>query len=124
MRTIKITNITNLLNKRNTKKNTEVIVEYVDGMIKKSFTIKPNDVMYLTHNTIPPSIHRLRILGLITVDEINNMEMNLMLNEVNRSKSYTNDLNVELNNEILDTDEQLNDDLLDRRGSKKTRKIN
>jgi hypothetical protein len=75
MKAYKITNITHLLGKRNVKYNTELDAEYVDGMMKKTLTIKPQESTYLSLQTLPISIHRLRIKGLVTVKEISDKEM-------------------------------------------------
>ena len=70
MNTYKITNITNLLAKRNRKFNTTIAIEYIDKMTKKIINIIPNNSVYLTVSTLPLSIHRLRIKNLIIVNEV------------------------------------------------------
>ena len=79
MTTFKITNITNLLGKRGFMHNSEVEAEYIDGMIKKTLKIKPQETVYLTLNSLPLSIHRLRIKGLVTVSEISKKELKSIL---------------------------------------------
>lgn len=71
MSTYKITNITNFLGKRDYNYNSNLDVEFVDNMMKKIVTIKPNDSVYLTIQSLPLSIHRLRVKNLITVSETN-----------------------------------------------------
>jgi len=73
MSTYKITNITNFLGKRDYKYNSNLDVEFVDNMIKKIVTIKPNDNVYLTIPTLPLSVHRLRVKNLITVSEVDDV---------------------------------------------------
>ena len=73
MSTYKITNITNFLGKRDYKYNSNLDVEFVDNMIKKIVTIKPNDSVYLTISTLPLSVHRLRVKNLITVSEVDDV---------------------------------------------------
>jgi hypothetical protein len=79
MRTFKITNITNLLGKRSFKQNSELEADYIDGMLKKTLKIKSGETVYLTHQSLPLSIHRLRIKGLVTVSEISGKEMSTMV---------------------------------------------
>jgi len=74
MNTYKITNITNLLAKRDRKANTTLAIEYSDRMIKKTINVKPNDTVFLTVSTLPLSVHRLRIKNLISVTEVNPAE--------------------------------------------------
>ena len=75
MNIYKITNITNLLAKRNRKFNITIAIEYIDKMTKKIINVKPNDSVYLTISTLPLSIHRLRIKNLIIVTEITATEL-------------------------------------------------
>jgi len=76
MSTYKITNITNYLGKRDYKFNSNIDVEFVDNMVKKTITLKPNDVAYLSIPSLPLSVHRLRVKNFITVSEVNNSEIN------------------------------------------------
>ena len=75
MSTYKITNITNHAGKRDFKFNSVLDVEYVDDMVKKVVKIKPGDSIYLTTGSLPLSVHRLRVKGLITVVEIGAVEL-------------------------------------------------
>ena len=75
MSTYKITNITNLAGKRDFKFNSALDVEYVDDMVKKVVKIKPGDSIFLTTNSLPLSVHRLRVKGLVTVVQISQSEL-------------------------------------------------
>jgi hypothetical protein len=75
MSTYKITNITNLAGKREFKYNSVLDIDYVDEMMKKTISVKPGDVLYLTVPTLPLSVHRLRVKKLITVTEISPEEL-------------------------------------------------
>lgn len=75
MNTYKITNITNLTAKRDRKHNTTINIEYVDKMVNKIITVKPNATVYLTVSSLPLSVHRLRIKNLITVIEVDSVEV-------------------------------------------------
>jgi hypothetical protein len=75
MSTYRITNITNLAGKRDFKYNSVLDINYVDGMMKKIKKVKPGDTMFLTVSTLPLSIHRLRVKGLITVIEVGSKEL-------------------------------------------------
>lgn len=70
MSTYKITNITNFLGKRDYNYNSNLDIEFVDNMMKKAVTIKPNDDVYLTISSLPLSVHRLRVKNLISVLEV------------------------------------------------------
>lgn len=88
----KITNITNLLGKREFKNNSILDIEYVDGMLKKKIQIRPNETIYLSLNKLPISIHKLRIKGLVTVTEISEKELN---NAMNNKKKILSDIEEE-----------------------------
>lgn len=75
MNTYKITNITNLLGKRDRKSNTTISFDYVNKMTKKTINIKPNDSVYLSVPTLPLSVHRLRIKNLIIITEVDASEL-------------------------------------------------
>lgn len=82
MSTYKITNISQLAAKRDAKYNSIIDIEYVDEMVKKIISVKPNETIYLTVSSLPLSVHRLRIKNLITVNEISASELNKLLNDV------------------------------------------
>src|SRR5208282_418507 len=70
MVTYKISNITNTFAKRHSYFNTNVNLEYVDGIFKKSRILSPGQSLYLSLSTLPVEIHKLRAKGLITVVEV------------------------------------------------------
>lgn len=70
MSTYKITNITHLAGKRDFKHNSVLDITVVNGMIKDTMKLKPDDSVYLTVNSLPLSVHRLRVKGLVTVVEV------------------------------------------------------
>lgn len=86
MSTYKITNITNLANKRDFKFNSVLDIEYVDNMVKKVVKIKPGNTVYLTVSSLPLSVHKLRVKNLITVVEISASEL---ANSMNTPKTET-----------------------------------
>jgi hypothetical protein len=69
MNTYKITNITNQLHKRDINFKTPVKIEYIDDRKKKVTEVKTGENLFLTVATLPLSIHRLRIKGLINISE-------------------------------------------------------
>ena len=75
MNTYKITNITNLAAKRDSKFNSVLDIEYVDKMSKKIIKLKAGDTVFLTVPTLPLSVHRLRIKNFITVSEVSSQEV-------------------------------------------------
>jgi len=70
----KITNITNLLGKRDFKFNSNINIDYVDGLLKKTMVVKPGDNVVLSIDSLPLSVHRLRVKNLVTVMEIGEAE--------------------------------------------------
>lgn len=74
MSTYKITNITNLAGKRDNRYNSTLEVEYVDEMMKKTVKIKPASTLYLSIPSLPLSVHRLRVKGLVSVVEVSGEE--------------------------------------------------
>jgi hypothetical protein len=75
MSTYKITNITHIGVRRDFKFNSELDIEYVDNMSKKIIKLKPGKSIYLSIKTLPLSVHRLRLKGLITVEEVDATEL-------------------------------------------------
>jgi len=83
MKTYKITNTTNLVGRRDAKYNTIVDIEYIDNRMKKAIKLNAGDTVYLTVNSLPLSIHRLRIKKLISVIEISANELNETMKKAN-----------------------------------------
>lgn len=70
MSTYKLTNTTNLAGKRDFKYNSVLDITVVEGMVKNTMKLKPGDTVYLTVASLPLSVHRLRVKGLVTVVEV------------------------------------------------------
>jgi hypothetical protein len=87
MKTYKITNTTNLVGRRDSKYNTIVNIEYIDNRIKKNTKLKAGDTVFLTVESLPLSIHRLRIKNLITVTEISATELAEKMEKTNPKAS-------------------------------------
>lgn len=75
MNTFKITNITNLANKRGGTHNMNVDVEYVDNLLKKKINLKPGETFYLTTQKLPTSIYKLQVKSLISITEVSGNEL-------------------------------------------------
>lgn len=75
MANFKITNITSTLAKRHSNYNTPLNVDYVDGFKKFSYSLRPNEELFLSTNTLPLSVHNLRMKSLVTVVEISSKEL-------------------------------------------------
>lgn len=75
MVTYKITNITNLVGKRDMKYNSILNIDYVDSMMKKTIKIMPGETVYLKISSLPLSVHRLRVKKLVSVVEITDTEL-------------------------------------------------
>jgi len=106
MNTYKITNLTNTVGKRDPKFNATLDLDYVDAMMKKSIKIKPSETIFLQISTLPLSIHRLRVKGLISVVEVgpselkNNMETT---NKLRKPKKEAVAETVEVTDEVKAT---------------------
>ena len=86
MNTYKITNITNLAHKRDIKYNSPINIEYVDNRVKKVAILKAGDTMFLSVQSLPLSVHRLRIKNLITISEISPAELSKKIEAANPKK--------------------------------------
>jgi len=75
MNTYKITNITNLVGKRDPKFNSIANIEYVDNRTRKIIALKPSESVFLTVQSLPLSVHRLRIKKLIDIVEVSPAEL-------------------------------------------------
>jgi hypothetical protein len=75
MNTYRITNLTNTAGKRDFKFNSQLDIEYVDNMIRKTVTVKPGASLYLTVPSLPMSVHKLRAKNLISVVEVSAKEL-------------------------------------------------
>lgn len=82
MNTYKITNLTNTVGKRETKFNSILDIDYVDSMVKKTIKVKPGETVYLTINSLPLSVHRLRVKNLVSVVEIDDTELKDIMNSL------------------------------------------
>jgi len=106
MNTYKITNTTNLVGRRDVKYNKTVDIEYIDNRVKKNVKLKAGDTVFLTVNSLPLSIHRLRIKNLITVTEISAAEFNKKIKKtkpkkVKKTKAEKKPIVVDKNNEVV-----------------------
>ena len=75
MNTYKITNLTNQLGRRDSKYNSVVDIEYIDNRAKKVAKLKPSETVFLSVQSLPLSVHRLRIKNVITVSEVSAAEL-------------------------------------------------
>ena len=66
----RIKNITNLLDKRHRLYNTIVKIDHYDGFLKKEIELKPDMDIIMSHRILPLSIERLRMAGLILINQI------------------------------------------------------
>ncbi len=81
MSTYKITNVTNLLGKRDFKYNSTLEIEYIDKITKKIIKLSAGETIFLVVPSLPLSVHRLRIKNLITVAEISANELEKIIND-------------------------------------------
>lgn len=80
MNTYKITNITNKKGKRDPKFNSILNIEYVDNRTKKTIKLVAGDKVYLSVQSLPLSIHRLRLKKLVEIEEVSPAELKKHLN--------------------------------------------
>jgi hypothetical protein len=78
MSTYKITNITDKLHKRDVHFKTPVKIQYIDNRMKKVSEVKTGESLFLTVDTLPLSIHRLRVKGLVDVVDASVAEIKKM----------------------------------------------
>ena len=79
MNTYKITNVTNLVGKRDPKFNSVVNVEYIDNRTRKVKVLKPSESVFLTVQSLPLSVHRLRRKKLVDIVEISPAELQITM---------------------------------------------
>jgi hypothetical protein len=75
MNTYKITNITNLAGKRDINYNKVLDIVYLNNRIKQVKKLKAGQDMFLSIQSLPLSVHRLRIKGLISISEVSAAEL-------------------------------------------------
>lgn len=75
MNTYKITNITDGLGKRHPNFNSTLDIRFVDQMERKTMKLEPKKTIYFTATSLPLSLHRFRIKGLVNVTEVTAQEL-------------------------------------------------
>lgn len=70
MNTYKITNVTNLFGKRDSKFNSIVNIDYIDNRTRKVLTLKPNETVFLTVQSLPLSVRKMSMKKMIDVSEV------------------------------------------------------
>lgn len=118
----KIKNITNLLGKRDINKNKTLSIDFNNKFEKTTFTLKVNDVLYISLPTIPINLHQLRMKSFITITQIseneylhltghkNNVKLELerKLSEIKtKTEKKNNKKNIDTNVDILPDTEQV-----------------
>jgi hypothetical protein len=94
MKYFKINNLTNTLKKRDVRFNTVLDISYIDGMIKKIKKVYPDQVLFLELPSLPLSLHKMRINGLVTVTEINKNEFLFEQNKEKQKKIVPKEIKV------------------------------
>jgi len=75
MSTFKVTNRTSTRAKRDVNFNSTVDIDYIDDMERKVIGLKPNETIYFTAKSLPLSLHKLRIKGLVSVTEVSDSQL-------------------------------------------------
>lgn len=90
----KITNLTDLLNKRDVDYNRKLTIDYLENMTNKKIDILPKQSTYIKINNLSLTAHKLRVKGLISVVEITedrfNEEYEKMKIRKNKTTSSSN----------------------------------
>lgn len=81
MNTYKIINITDKLGKREMNSNSPLKIEYLDGMERKTMILKPNEEVYFTTNSLPISLHKYRVKGLVSISDVTDKELRKIKSE-------------------------------------------
>ena len=89
MNTYKITNITNLSNKREFKHNSSLDITYVDNLKTNKVTIKAGETIFLRVNSLPMSVRKLRVENLVTVTEVGDIELEEVIDSKRKPKLVT-----------------------------------
>jgi hypothetical protein len=87
MEYFKIKNITNELDKRNSKYNTNIEFNYVDGMRNKVVSIEPGNEIFFQCNELPLSLRKLKLNGFVIVNVISKDLFYLELNKLNKTQT-------------------------------------
>ena len=99
----KITNITNQLGRRDPNFNSILDIEYIDGFIKKTFKLMPNQTVFMNLVSLPLSVHKMRIKKFVIVNEVSD---SVVQNEMNKYIVVNNIIN---NNNTVIEDNTNND---------------
>lgn len=75
MSTFKITNRTSTRAKRDVNYNSILDIDFIDEMERKVIGLKPDETIYFTAKSLPLSLHKLRIKGLVSVVEISDSQL-------------------------------------------------
>jgi len=87
--TYKITNITDKLGKRDVNFNSTLSIKYIDEMEKKTISLKPKHTIYYTTSSLPLSLHKYRVKGLVSIEEVSDKELE-KIKGVNNTESKEN----------------------------------
>jgi len=79
MKYFKIRNVTDSLGKREIRFNSDLDVEFITGFVKDSIVLKPNQQLYMKTKTLPITLHKMRLQGLISIVEVDSKEYELEL---------------------------------------------
>lgn len=102
MNTYKIKNTTKNLAKRDQQFNSEVRIEYVDEMEKKVMFLKPDQTLFFTAASLPLSVRRLNVKGLISVSEIGPKELKKAIAD-SKNKTQKPQVSVKKENKAVET---------------------
>ena len=75
MITYKITNLTAKLGKRDANFNSTLKIGYLDGMERKHMYLKPTEEIYFTTDSLPISLHKYRVKGLVSISDVTYKEL-------------------------------------------------
>lgn len=93
MKTYKITNVTNLFGKRDSQFNSVINIDYIDKRTRKVITLKPNETVYLTVQSLPLSVRKMNLKKMIDVIEVNLKSVEKKLIPKNKNKTVNKKIN-------------------------------
>lgn len=90
MKTYKIKNITHELGARDANYNKQLDIEYLDGIFKKTYKLKPNETIHISTRDLCMSTHDLRIKGFIIVDLVKGIKPKSSIKIKQKTKEIVN----------------------------------
>lgn len=115
----KITNTTNQLGRRDPNFNSVLDIEYIDGFVKKTFKLMPNQTVFMNLVSLPLSVHKMRIKNFVIVNEVSD---SVVQNEMNKYIVVNNNI-ITSNTHVEESEESKQDKKSRKNSANKTNNI-